>query len=114
MKLAKTIAGLAILSAVSGCTSVQQFFNPFYEPPTAQALLGDRNDHALNPSKGGGKSAREALEAMGTYERASLPQPNNPVRLSISREYAFAAPEMPWPSAYELALPVTVVVEPPQ
>jgi hypothetical protein len=69
---------IAVLA--SGCSSLGAVFNPFYERPSEVAYLGEKNDAALN-NEGGGKAvkAREALEAMGTYQRAHAPQPVNPV-----------------------------------
>ncbi len=72
---------LLILSIVStGCGTVGNFFNPFYETPSPVAYFGEKNDAALN-NEGSGKAsnARAALEAMGTYQRANAPQPINPV-----------------------------------
>jgi hypothetical protein len=67
--------------ALSGCSSVSQIFNPFYETPSEVAYFGEKNDSALNNEAGSGKAgkAREALEAMASYQRALSPQPNNPV-----------------------------------
>jgi uncharacterized protein YceK len=78
IRLSMITCGAAILS---GCSSVGAFFNPFYETPTEVAYLGQKNDEALNDSGAKGESAREALEAMGTYQRAHDPQPNNPVMM---------------------------------
>lgn len=73
---------LVAMSAVglSGCSSLGNIFNPFYEAPSEVAYLGHKNDAALNDD-GGGKAgrAREALEVMGNYQRALAPQPVNPV-----------------------------------
>jgi hypothetical protein len=56
------------------------FFNPFYETPSEVAYFGEKNDSALTgEGSGQGQRAREALEAMGSYQRALAPQPNNPV-----------------------------------
>lgn len=76
------IIGLLIFSSVlSGCSRVGNIFNPFYEPPSPRATLGERSDAALTEedSAGKGAKARAALEAMATYQRASAPQPVNPV-----------------------------------
>lgn len=66
--------------AISGCSSVSQLFNPFYETPSEVAYFGEKNDAALN-NEGSGKAgkAREALESMASYQRAHAPQPVNPV-----------------------------------
>ena len=71
------IIGLAGLSACSSSSS--NVLNPFYEEPTAEALMGESNDHALNGSQENTTNARAALEAMASYQRASAPQPVNPV-----------------------------------
>ena len=71
------IIGLAGLSACS--SSASNVLNPFYEEPTAEALMGAPNDHALNGSQENTTSARAALEAMASYQRANAPQPVNPV-----------------------------------
>lgn len=64
----------------SGCATVGNILNPFYDPPTETALKGERNDNAI--SGGGSMSsgrARAALESLGAYQRAHDPQPVNPV-----------------------------------
>ncbi|MGI6681228.1 MAG: hypothetical protein ACOX3T_07100 [Bdellovibrionota bacterium] len=72
---------LAFLSmCFSGCYALQNIFNPFYEPPTEHALKGELSDLAIQEgTTSTGSSARDALESMATYQRAHLPQPNNPV-----------------------------------
>jgi hypothetical protein len=70
---------LAVASLVSGCGYLGNILNPFYEDPPPEAYLGGKNDAAINADGGGGVKAREALTAMGTYQRALAPQPNNPV-----------------------------------
>jgi hypothetical protein len=81
MKRVKLFTVLALSLASTGCGTVGNFFNPFYETPSPVAYMGQKNDAALNNEGGGGKAAnaREALEAMGTYQRAHAPQPVNPV-----------------------------------
>lgn len=64
---------------MAACTSVANTLNPFYEPPTDVALEGELNDNALNPNSGKAATAREALEQLGSYQSAHLPQPVNPV-----------------------------------
>ena len=65
---------------LTGCSSMGQVFNPFYETPSEVAYFGEKNDAALNEGAGGkGDKARAALEAMASYQRAMPPQPNNPV-----------------------------------
>ena len=66
----------------TGCSTVGNVLNPFYEPPTETALKGERNDHAISGGGSGGTSgtrARAALESMSSYQRAHDPQPVNPV-----------------------------------
>lgn len=64
----------------SGCYLFQNIFNPFYEPPTEHALQGELSDRAIREEGvDNHSSAREALENMASYQRAHLPQPNNPV-----------------------------------
>lgn len=72
-------AGL-LVSVTTGCSTISHYLNPFYETPSEVAYFGEKNDAALN-NEGGGKAvkAREALEAMGSYQRAHAPQPVNPV-----------------------------------
>ena len=76
---ARTLVGASLMLSLCSCTMLSNQLNPFYESPSPVALLGDKNDHALN--EGGQKvdSARQALEAMSTYQRAAAPQPVNPV-----------------------------------
>ncbi len=74
----KSSAVVAILS-MTACSSVGNFLNPFYEEPTPEALLGERNDQAISGSKQKNVTAREALETMASYRRAQMPQPVNPV-----------------------------------
>ena len=65
---------------LSGCYALQNIFNPFYEPPTEHALKGELNDRAIQEGTTSlGSSARDALENIASYQRAHLPQPNNPV-----------------------------------
>lgn len=71
----------ALLIGSTGCTSVGNVLNPFYEDPAPEALLGDRNDHALNGEQSKGNTARAALEQMATYQRALPPEPNKPVMM---------------------------------
>lgn len=64
----------------SGCYAFQNIANPFYEPPTEHALKGELSDRAIQEGTSGTNStARDALEHIATYQRAHLPQPNNPV-----------------------------------
>ncbi len=69
----------AAAALLSGCGSIGNIFNPFYESPPPEAYLGEKNDSALNSDGGSANSARQALEQMGTYQRALAPQPVNPV-----------------------------------
>ena len=72
---------LALLGTqISACSSMGALLNPFYETPSEVAYFGEKNDAALNEGGSGkGDNARAALEAMGSYQRALAPQPNNPV-----------------------------------
>ena len=80
MKIINLITLSLTSITVSACGSFGHILNPFYESPSEVAYLGDKNDAALN---GGGSGqagkAREALEAMASYQRAHSPQPVNPV-----------------------------------
>lgn len=73
------ITMVVLLGGILGCNSIGNAINPYYEPPTAEALKGQPNDHALNSAEGKADTARAALTAMGEYRRAQLPQPVNPV-----------------------------------
>jgi hypothetical protein len=68
-----------IAASLSACATTSNLLNPFYEPPSAVALLGQPNDHALNDSTQKVDTARQALDAMASYQRAHYPQPANPV-----------------------------------
>lgn len=70
---------LLLLSTLTGCYSIGNVLNPFYEPPTEEALLGDKNDHALNETNNKADKARLALESMAKYKQAQPPQPYDPV-----------------------------------
>lgn len=76
LKLATAAMAIAL---TTGCTSVSNTLNPFYETPKPVALLGEPNDHALDEGNKKAEHARAALEAMASYQRAHDPQPNNPV-----------------------------------
>jgi hypothetical protein len=81
MRIISALTILSLTSIVTGCSSIGRVLNPFYEAPSPVAYMGEKNDGALlNEGSGGkGANARAALEAMGTYQRAHAPQPNNPV-----------------------------------
>lgn len=79
MKSLVKIGCIALLSTLSACSSVSSVMNPFYEEPTGNALLGEANDHALNGGGASQNGPRKALEQMASYQRASAPQPVNPV-----------------------------------
>lgn len=81
-KLAVKQAALLIaLVSTTGCSTVGNILNPFYEAPTETALKGERNDNAISGGGGAvsGVRARAALESMSNYQRAHDPQPANPV-----------------------------------
>lgn len=78
----KLIIFSALSICFSGCYALQNIFNPFYEPPTEEALQGELNDRAIQEgTTSTGSSARDALENIASYQRAHLPQPNNPVMM---------------------------------
>jgi hypothetical protein len=81
MRVVLALTLLALSINTTGCGAMSRVFNPFYESPSEVAYLGEKNDAALLGESAGGKGAgaRAALEAMGTYQRAHAPQPNNPV-----------------------------------
>lgn len=70
---------VAMVLMLSACSSASNVLNPFYEPPAPVALLGEKNDRALNQGGTNQESARAALNAMATYRRAQDPEPTNPV-----------------------------------
>lgn len=76
---ARKLALLGLASTMSACAATGNVLNPFYEAPPPEALLGEKNDDALNENGGKVQSAREALEHMATYQRSHAPQPVNPV-----------------------------------
>jgi hypothetical protein len=73
------LVGLGALLALNACTATSNALNPLYESPSERARLGERNDNALNGTQTKVDTARQALEAMSTYQRAALPKPQNPV-----------------------------------
>ncbi len=80
MKSLKFVVIPLLAFVCTGCGSMGQILNPFYDTPSEVAYFGEKNDRALNDSGGGkGARAREALEAFNTYQAALPPQPNNPV-----------------------------------
>jgi len=80
MQRSLTILLTIVTVACTGCSSVGNILNPFYDAPTEVAYLGQKNDSALNDSSGGkAERARAAFEAAGNYQRAQSPQPVNPV-----------------------------------
>jgi hypothetical protein len=81
MRILSLVAIISLSVFGTGCSTMGRVLNPFYETPSPVAYFGDKNDSALlNEGTGGkGASARAALEAMGSYQRAHAPQPHNPV-----------------------------------
>jgi hypothetical protein len=79
-RMYRAILSIAMV-ALSGCSTLGNVLNPFYDSPSEVAYFGEKNDSALNEGASGGKGqrARQALEAMGSYQRALAPQPTNPV-----------------------------------
>ena len=78
MKL-KFILLTYIVATLTSCGFAGNIFNPFYETPSAEALLGDRNDKALSGDSDSTDKARAALESTASYRRARAPQPVDPV-----------------------------------
>lgn len=78
-KKIKLLSSLLVILMLSGCSSVGKVLNPFHEDPPPIAYLGEPNDHALNGQKEKLDTARAALDATASYQRAHLPQPVNPV-----------------------------------
>lgn len=74
-----TCIATVLLLGLSACTTSSEYVNPFYEPPSDIALQGEANDHALRGTGGKDQTARKALEAMSTYQRAHTPEPAKPV-----------------------------------
>lgn len=72
-------AACLALAGLSACTTASQLVNPFYEPPSKVAVLGEANDHALSGTYKKEDTARKALEQAATYQRAHAPEPVNPV-----------------------------------
>lgn len=77
--LVTKVSAVVTLTTLTACSSASNVLNPFYEPPAPVALLGEKNDHALNAGGTNQQSARAALDAMATYRRAQDPEPTNPV-----------------------------------
>jgi hypothetical protein len=78
-KVTQVILG-ALTVVATGCGTIGNIFNPFYDAPSPVAYFGQKNDSALNEGSGGKAGrAREALEGMASYQRAQAPQPTNPV-----------------------------------
>jgi hypothetical protein len=75
----KIVGFCVIVTLLTGCGTIQNLLNPFYEPPSERATLGNRDDRALNEGEGKVNTARKALESMSTYQRANDPKPYNPV-----------------------------------
>lgn len=73
------MVSLTVMLGLTGCGTGAQILNPYYEPPSANAMLGDRNSSALLGSSSGEERARAALDSAATYARANQPQPYNPV-----------------------------------
>lgn len=74
------LLGYAVLViSVSGCATVGRMINPLADNPPVEATLGYRDDRALTDIRSKEDTARKALTAMASYQRAHLPQPNKPV-----------------------------------
>ena len=79
MKYIKFLALGIVVFIGSGCSAISNTLNPFYEEPKPVALLGERNDNALNGNTSQGQDARQALDSLSSYQRAQMPSPNKPV-----------------------------------
>jgi len=75
----KAISLVLISSLTTGCYSISNAINPFHQSPSKEALMGERNDNALNGGKKNDDEARAALKEMGSFRPAAAPQPYNPV-----------------------------------
>lgn len=78
----RAVAALGLMCLLTGCYTKAGGFadqlNPYADEGSA---LGDRTTDAISGGAGGKKAvaARQALEVMSTYQRASAPQPYYPV-----------------------------------
>src|SRR6185295_14611789 len=70
---------MGVVPLISGCALIGNNLNPFAEPASPEALLGDRNDNALSGGENKIDSARAALEHMASYQGALPAEPVNPV-----------------------------------
>ena len=75
----KIILTSILMLALGGCSALSPLFNPFYEIPEPIAMQGELNDSALRGDTEKVDTARQALQAMSSYQRAASPQPVNPV-----------------------------------
>ena len=73
------IATLITIALTLSACGTGMIADPFTPPTQPEAYLGERNDHALGTGAHNPESARDALEAMASYQRAHAPQPVNPV-----------------------------------
>ena len=78
-KLLRYSMMIMLIANGSACSSIGNALNPFYDEPPPEALLGEKNDHAISGDRKKSTEARTALESMATYQRTHLPQPVNPV-----------------------------------
>jgi hypothetical protein len=78
-KINLTVVMSICSAALTGCATVGDQLNPFQDPTDPIALLGERNDRALNETADKQDRAREALESMASYRRTQYPQPVDPV-----------------------------------
>lgn len=79
MRKLKLLTLTSVILLCAGCNAISNTLNPFYEEPKPVALLGERNDSALNGDTSQGQDARQALDALSSYQRAQMPSPNKPV-----------------------------------
>lgn len=75
------LGALVLMAAGCSTPTANRVFNPFYEPPSETALLGEMTDDAIAGDADKDENARAALEHMASYQRAHDPKPANPVML---------------------------------
>ena len=75
----KFILSVALVAVLSGCHGFADTLNPYTDSVGTE--LGQRDTSALGGGGAGKQAAvaRQALEVMGTYQRAQAPQPYYPV-----------------------------------
>lgn len=79
VKAAEVVLLGALVLGLGACSAISPLFNPFYETPSAVASQGELSDRALKEDGTKDNTAREALQAMSSYQAALPAQPVNPV-----------------------------------